>query len=52
VRKKALELVPELGPSFEEAKEKEEQTKEKNKEEREDKGKQQFLLEAMKDSST
>jgi hypothetical protein len=52
VRKQALELVPELGPSFEEAKEEKAQAEEKNKEEKEDKGKQQFLLEAAKEPST
>jgi hypothetical protein len=38
VRKRALELVLEFGPSFEEAKEEEAQKKEKKKEEKEDKG--------------
>jgi hypothetical protein len=52
VRERALELVPELGPSFEEEKEEKAQTKEKKKEEKEDKGKQQFLLEAVKEPST
>jgi hypothetical protein len=40
VRKWALELVPELGPSFEEPKEEKVKEEEKNKEEKEDKGKQ------------
>jgi hypothetical protein len=52
VKKQALELVPELGPSFEEAEEEKVQAEEKKKEEKEDKGKQQFLLEAAKESST
>jgi hypothetical protein len=52
VRKWALELVPELGPSFEEAKEEKSQAEEKSKEEKEDKGKQQLLLEAVKEPST
>jgi hypothetical protein len=52
VRKWALELVPELGPSFEEEKEEKVQEEEKKKEEKEDKGKQQLLLEAAKESST
>jgi hypothetical protein len=52
VKKRALELIPELGPSFEEEKEDKAQVEEKNKEEKEDKGKQQLLLEATKESST
>jgi hypothetical protein len=52
VKKWALELVPELGPSFEEAKEEKVQAEEKKKEEKEDKGKQQLLLEAAKEPST
>jgi hypothetical protein len=52
VREWALELVPELGPSFEEAKEEKTQTEEKKKEKKEDKGKQQLLLEAAKEPST
>jgi hypothetical protein len=52
VRKWSLALVPELGPSFEEAKEEKAQEKEKKKEEKEDKGKQQLLLEGVKESST
>jgi hypothetical protein len=52
VKKWALELVPELGPSFEEVEEEKVQAEEKKKEEKEDKGKQQFLLEATKESST
>jgi hypothetical protein len=47
-----LELVQELGPSFEEAKEEKTQAEEQNKEEKEDKGKQQLLLEAAKELST
>jgi hypothetical protein len=52
VKKRALELVTELGPSFEEAKEEKVQAEEKKKEEKEDKGKQQLLLEAEKEPST
>jgi hypothetical protein len=40
VRKRALELVPELGPSFEEAKEEKSQAEEQKKEKKEDNGKQ------------
>jgi hypothetical protein len=40
-----------LGPSFEEVKEEKAQTKELKEEENLDKGKQQFLLENMKDPS-
>jgi hypothetical protein len=52
VKKWALELVPELGPSFEEAEKEKVQSEEDSKEEKEDKGKQQFLLEAAKEPST
>jgi hypothetical protein len=52
VRKWALELVPELGPSFEEAEKEKVQAEEERKVEKEDKGKQQLLLEAAKEPST
>jgi hypothetical protein len=52
VRERALELVPESGPSFEEAKEEKSQTKEHKEEEKDDKGKQQSLLEAAKEPSS
>jgi hypothetical protein len=45
-------LVPELGPSFEEVKEEKSQTKDPKEEEKEDKGKQQMLLEDAKEPST
>jgi hypothetical protein len=49
VKHRALELVPELGPSFEEVKEEKEQTEEPKEEENMDKGKQQMLLEDVKE---
>jgi hypothetical protein len=52
VKKRALELVPELGPSFEEVEKEKVQSEEESKEEKEDKGKQQLLLEVMKEPST
>ena len=52
MKKWALELVPELGPSFEEVEKEKPQTKEERKEEKEDKGKKQLLLEAVKEPST
>jgi hypothetical protein len=52
VKERALDLVPELGPSFEEEKEEKAQTKEQKEEEKEDKGKQQMLLESAKEPST
>ena len=45
-------MVPELGPSFEEAKEEKAQAEEKKEEEKEDKGKQQLLLEDVKELIT
>jgi hypothetical protein len=48
----ALELVPELGPSFEEAEKEKVQEEDERKVEKEDKGKQQALLEAAKEPST
>jgi hypothetical protein len=51
VRKRALELAPKLGPSFEEEEKEKAQAKDESKEENEDKGKQQALLESMKESS-
>jgi hypothetical protein len=52
VKKKALELVLELGPLFEEAEKEKVQSKEDSKEGKEDKGRQQLLLEAVKKPST
>jgi cysteinyl-tRNA synthetase len=52
VRKRALELVPELGPSFEEAEKERAQAEDERKVETEDKGKQQALLEATKEPRT
>jgi hypothetical protein len=49
VKHRALELVPELGPSFEEVKEEKAQTEEPKEEEKMDKGKQQMLLEDVKE---
>jgi hypothetical protein len=51
VKHRALELVPELGPSFEEVKEEKAQTEELKEEENPDKGKQQLLLENVKEPS-
>jgi hypothetical protein len=51
VKKRALELVPELGPSFEEA-EKEKVQEDERKADTKDKGKQQALLEAAKEPRT
>jgi hypothetical protein len=51
VKHQALELVPELGPSFEEVKEEKAQTKELKEEENPDKGKQQMLLGDVKEPS-
>jgi hypothetical protein len=51
VKHRALELVPELGPSFEEVKEEKAQTEELKEEEKSDKGKQQLLLENVKEPS-
>jgi hypothetical protein len=45
-------LVPELGPSFEEAEKEKAQEEDENKMEKENKGKQQALIEAMKEPST
>ena len=45
-------MVPELGPSFEEAKKEKAQAEDESKAEKEDKGKQQALLEATKEPST
>jgi hypothetical protein len=50
--KRALELVPELGPSFEEEEKEKLQAEDEIKAEKEDKGKQQALLEATKEPST
>jgi hypothetical protein len=52
VKQRALELVPKLGPSFEEVKEEKAQTEEPKEEEKEDKGKQQTLLGDVKEPST
>jgi glutaredoxin len=52
VRKRALELVPELGPSFEEVEKEKVQAEDERKVEMEDKGKQQALLEAVKEPRT
>jgi hypothetical protein len=52
VKKWALELVPELGPSFEEAKKEKVQEEEERKQENEDKGKKQLLLQDAKEMST
>jgi hypothetical protein len=52
VRKRALELVLELGPSFEEEEKEKVQAKEEIKAKNEDKGKKQLLLEVEKDPST
>jgi hypothetical protein len=52
VNKWTLELVPELGPSFEKVEEEKVQEGEQRKEEEEDNGNQQFLLEAVKELST
>jgi hypothetical protein len=52
VNKWALELVPELGPSFEEAKKEKAQEEEEMKQENEDKGKKQLLLQDVKEMST
>jgi hypothetical protein len=41
-----------LGPSFKETKEEKAKVEEKKKQEKDDKGKQQFLLEAVKEPST
>jgi hypothetical protein len=49
VKHRALEMVPELGPSFEEIKEERAQTEEPKEEEKMDKGKQQMLLEDVKE---
>jgi hypothetical protein len=49
VKHKSLELVLELGPSFEEVKEEKSQTKEPKEEENTDKGKQQMFLEDVKE---
>jgi hypothetical protein len=48
VNKWALELVPELGPSFEEVEKEKAQAEDESKVEKEDKGKQQALLEFAK----
>ena len=52
VKERALELVPELGHSFEEVKEDKAQIDEMKEEEKEDKGKQQILMEYAKEPST
>ena len=52
VKHRELELVPELGPSFKDLKEEKAQTEYPKEEEKEDKGKQQTLLEYVKDPST
>jgi hypothetical protein len=51
-KKRALELYPKLGPSFEEAEKEKAQAEDETKEEKEEKGKQQLLLEAAKEPST
>jgi hypothetical protein len=52
VRKRALELVPELGPSFEEVEKERVQEEDERKVETEDKGKKQALPEAMEEPRT
>jgi hypothetical protein len=52
VKQRPLELVPELGPSFQKVKEEEAQTEEPKEEEKKDKGTQQMLLENVKEPST
>jgi hypothetical protein len=52
VKKRALELVPELGPSFEEVKKEKSQAEYEKKQETEEKGKQWELLEATEEPRT
>jgi hypothetical protein len=52
VRKRALELVAELGPSFEELEKEKSQEEDEIKSETKEKGKKQELLEAAKEPRT